>query len=228
MVNKMFSFLSLFFFTLFAEEKKEDVAKDDIAKISEAMGHMIGKNLQVLGLSLDVDALVKGLADANRGKESPLSEEDCIEALSKLQDASLALAAQKNLEKANQFLKEYKQNKGVVSLEDGKLLYEVIKKGDGDSVEPYSKPLIRISCKSLNGESIPQTEEFIELDEAIPGLKAGLVGMKEGEVRKLYIHPELGFEKDASLLIVEVALVKADATSEAHAASEELPQPSAP
>lgn len=216
MANKFLGFL-LFSSILVAENKKEE-----IAKISEAMGHLIGKNLQSLGLPLDVDALIKGLANANQGKESPLTEEDCIEALSQLQDETLAIAAEKSIESANLFLKEQKVKDGVVSLEEGKLLYEIVKKGTGNAVEPYSKPLIRISCRSLNGESIPQTEEFVELDEAILGLKKGLVGMKEGEIRKLYIHPELGFEKDDSLLIVEVDLIKADATAEAHAASNDL------
>lgn len=207
----------LMFSSILGAEKKEE-----ISKVSEAMGHLIGKNLQALGLTLDIDALMIGLANANLGLESPMAEEDCIEALSQLQDESLALASAKNLEAADHFLTEQKLKEGIATLEEGKLLYEIIKNGEGNAVEPYSKPLIRISCKSLSGESIPQTEEFVELDEAILGLKKGLIGMKEGEVRKLYIHPELGFEKGDSLLIVEVDLIKADATAEAHAASNDI------
>ncbi len=66
-------------------------------------------------------------------------------------------------------------------------------------VEIYSKPLVR-----YNG-----TEAILDLDETSVELRQGLIGMKEGEVRIIYIHSEP----------VEVELVKADATFETHAAS---------
>lgn len=196
--------------SLFASEKEE------IAKISEAMGHLIGKNLKELGLPLDIDALMKGVNAATLGKESPLSEEECIEALSNLQDESLVREAEKNLSAANIFFKEKAAKEGVISVED-KLLYEVMKKGEGKIVESYSKPLVRIKGPSF------EEEEILDLDETIPGLQKGVIGMKEGEVRTLYIHPDFGYGKDApepnELLIYEVELIKADASLEAHSAS---------
>ena len=205
--------------SLIAEEKNED-----LAKISEAMGHLIGKNLQALGLSLDVDALVRGMQEASLGKESPLSEEECIDALSHLQEESLVKSARKNLQEANVFLSENGAKKGVATLEEGKLQYQVVKKGAGKTVESYSRPLIRYSGRCLNGPTIPLTEEFLDLDETILGFQKALVGMKEGEVRTLYIHPELGYGEQPhpmpnALLIFEVEMVKADASQEAHAAS---------
>ncbi len=46
-------------------------------------------------------------------------------------------------------------------------------------------------------------------------MKLGLLGMKEGEKRTLYIHPELGFGTadtffPNSLLVIEVEVVQAD------------------
>jgi peptidylprolyl isomerase len=193
--------------------------KEEIAKISQAMGHLIGKNLKELGLPLDIDALMKGVNEASLGKESPLSEEDCIEALANLQDEAFAKVAEKNLAYANFFLNEKATKEGVIAVE-GKLLYEIIKAGEGNVVESYSKPLLRIKGASF------EEEEILDFDETITGLKKGVVGMKEGEVRTLYIHPDFGYGEEASepnaLLIFEVECIKADATTEAHSASNEF------
>lgn len=216
--------IGCFFLTLSLGAEETDSKNQELVKISEAMGHLIGKNLQSLGLSLDIDALVRGMQQASNGNESPLTEEECLEAISHLQEESIAKVAQKNLQEASCFLICNQGKEGVVALEEGKLQYEIVKTGEGGAVLPYSKPLIRYSGKYLNGPQIPTAEEFLDLEEMIPGFKKGLVGMKEGEVRRLYIHPEYGYEEAPSpnaLLIFDVELIKADATIDAHAASNE-------
>ena len=54
---------------LFCEENQTP----DIAKLSEAMGHLIGKNLHSTGVPIDIDALVRGMKDGCKGDNSPLS-----------------------------------------------------------------------------------------------------------------------------------------------------------
>ena len=223
------SLLTFFTISLSAQEK------EDVAKISEAMGHLIGKNLQDLGLNIDLEAVVRGLQDEARGKDSPLSEEECAMAIASLQEENIAAASQKNLVDAEKFLEANAHSQGVVSLEEGKLQYKVLKEGSGESIQPYNSPLVRYSAKRLNGAplTVKETQEMISLDDAIPGFSKGILGMKEGEIRTLYIHPDLSAEMSnptldlSSLLIFEVELIKADASLEAHAASgsESLPQP---
>lgn len=65
----------------------------DVAKISEAMGHIIGKNLEILGLDFDLHAVVKGLQDESEGKLSPMDEEECIQAIASLQEEKMAVQA---------------------------------------------------------------------------------------------------------------------------------------
>jgi len=128
-----------------------------------------------------------------------------------------ALFCVSSLQMAEDFLKANQKQKGTISLAEGKVQYHVVKKGKGEAVAFYSKPLIAYSGKYLEGSPISRTEEFLDLDETYLGFKKGLVGMKEGEVRVFYIHPELGDGK--GLMIVEVEVIKADATAGAHAAS---------
>lgn len=189
----------------------------DSGKLSEALGHMIGKNLQSLDVPLDIGAIAKGLQDEAAGISSPMTEDACVETLVKLQE-------EKSLEEAVAFLNANRKRECVISLEEGKLQYEVLKKGEGQKVQSYNSPLVRLK-KERDSLEVDSKDEVLALDEAIPGLKLGIIGMKEGEVRKLYIHPDLAFGKlkhielQNSLLIFEVEIIKADASSEAHAAS---------
>ena len=61
----------------------------DLVKVSEALGHMIGKNLDTFGLDFDLEAVVKGLKDENEGIDSPLTEDECKEAIVHLQDEKI-------------------------------------------------------------------------------------------------------------------------------------------
>lgn len=187
----------------------------DVAKISEAMGHMIGKNLQSLGLPLDVDAVVQGMKNACEGKEAPMREEDCVEALSFLQEENFADLAEANLELANQFLIENGQDPSIVSLDGGKVQYRVDKEGAGERVKAYSRPIVRYTVRSLSGDIVAVTDSDEILSDPLPGLAHGIVGMAEGEVRTIFVHPDLAYGKYGltepnALLLFEVEVVQAD------------------
>ncbi len=73
----------------------------DVSKISEAMGHMIGKNLDALGLDFDLDAIVKGLKEESEGKSSPLNEDECVQAIATLQEEKMTTTTEQQLENAD-------------------------------------------------------------------------------------------------------------------------------
>ena len=210
---------------LFCEEAQEE-KKNDVAKLSEAMGHLIGKNLQSMGLPIDINALVRGMKDGCDGKDAPLSEDECVQALAALQEETLSLQAEQNLSSANEFLALNLKQKGIISLESGKVQYQIVKSGSGNAVQTYNSPLLRYKGRYLNGQSFGTSsgDEVISLDETIEGFSKGIIGMREGEVRTVYVHPDLGYGRHGlsmpnALLIFEVELLKADASAEAQAAS---------
>jgi hypothetical protein len=69
----------------------------NVSKISEAMGHMIGKNLDALGLDFDLDAIVKGLKEESEGISSPLNEDECVQAIATLQDEKMNSTTEQQL-----------------------------------------------------------------------------------------------------------------------------------
>lgn len=197
------------FTLLFAEEEN--------IKLSEALGHLIGKNFKSMEFPIDLEALAKGIEDEAKGISSPLSDEECMEKLSSLEVKAEELKKEKNLLQAEEFLKKHALEKAVVSLAEGKVLFETLKEGTGEEVQPYNLPLVRYEGRFLDGTSFTEGKEetLFSIDEAIFGLKSAVVGMKEGEIRRIYIHPEMGYgEQDPfhpnSLLIFEIEVVEAE------------------
>lgn len=224
-MKQIFLGIALLFSTLYAATKEEP----DVKKISEAMGFLIAKNLEDLGLKLDVDLVMKGLKEAQAGKASPLSEEECIAAIGKIQENYLKETGEKNLTQANQFLADNAKRSGIQQLEQGKLQYKVEENGNGAIVEAHNSPLITYTGKYLDGTVFGMSEEaeVVSLDSTIEGFSKGLVGMKEGEKRTLFIHPDLGYQSTGmllpnSLLIFEVKVLKADGSSNQTPALKEL------
>lgn len=189
----------------------------DIAKISESFGHVIGKNLSSLEIALDPELLAKGIKDYHAGKQPPLSENECIESLSTLQEQVYKKKSDDNLTASTTFLAENQKKEGIISLDDGKLQYKVEIVGTGETVQEHATPLIRYTGKHLDGSvfGASQEDDKISLDEVIPGFAKGIIGMKEGEKRTIFIHPDLGygtsnFFPPNSLLTFEVEVIKAN------------------
>ncbi|NGX56845.1 MAG: Peptidyl-prolyl cis-trans isomerase Mip [Candidatus Anoxychlamydiales bacterium] len=206
---KKFIFIFLISFSLYANE--DDI---DIKKLSEAIGHIIGKSLDDIGIKLDLKKVVKGIKKAKQNKEFSISEDECLKALVKLQKKEEKVIAQKNLNEANEFLSKNKTNEEIILLEDGKIQYQVLNKGNGNIVKSYNKPIVKLNGKYLNNAHFLSTEELVDLNEIDEGLRKSIIGMQENEKRRVYIHPELtDNSKYNKLLIYDIEIIKSDINS---------------
>lgn len=187
----------------------------DYDKLSETLGHLLVRHLVQPGFECKFDKVIKGIEDAQAGKPSPLSEEEYEQAIYAIQENLFLQAAEKNLVEAEGFLKDNKDREEVQEI-DQKLQYRITKNGEGEAtVGPDSIPLIQYKGSLIDGTVFANSDEPLHLPikQSIPGLSRGLLGMKEGEKRILYIHPELAFGVSGnlppnSLLIFEVEVVK--------------------
>ncbi len=219
-----------------ASEKTEALSiaedkKPEITKISEAFGFLMGKNLESIGLKFDIQSVIKGLQNAAAGKTSPMTEMECIQAITAAQENAFKEESSKNLSLAEEFLKQNKENAEVISLEDDKIQYKIEKEGDGETLQENSTPLIRYSGKFLDGTvfGASSEDEPISLEEVILGLKIGLKGMKEGEKRTIYIHPDCAYGTKGSLppnslLTFEIEVIKAQAPLTEEPTPEVIPE----
>lgn len=192
----------------------------DIKKLSEAFGNFIGKNLKTSGLNFDIDSLISGIKAGSDGKPSPLSEQEYEKGMMALQERAIKRLADDNLQAAEKFMKDNAGKANIIIVEPGKLQYEVIKQGTGKAVAEHSAPSIAYKGQYIDGTVFGSSDDAggpitLPLDQTIPGFAKAIVGMKEGEKRKLYVHPDLGYGTSGqlppnSLLIFEVEVLKAN------------------
>lgn len=192
----------------------------DLKKLSETFGNFIGRNLKNPGLSFDVDSLIQGIRDGTEGKPAPLSEKDYEAMMAKVQEKVFKEMSEKNLKVADEFLAKNAKEGEIKEIVPGKLQYKIEKEGTGAVVEPHSSPKIHYTGKYENGTVFGTSTEMggpitIPLDQTIPGFSKGIVGMKEGEKRLLFVHPDLGYGTSGQLppnelLIFEIEVVKAN------------------
>jgi peptidylprolyl isomerase len=193
---------------------------EEIKKLSKAFGHFIGKNLNNPGFSFDINMVIEGMRNGAAGKPAPMSDQEYEQLLQIYQAKAYLALSDENLRKASDFLAGNKFKKTVVEIEPGKLQYEILQKGTGEVVQENSSPTIHYTGKFIDGQTFGSTEEngepvTLSLQQTIPGFKKGIVGMKEGEKRRLYVHPDLGYGTQGplppnSLLIFDVEVVKSD------------------
>ena len=201
----------------------EAVTAQKVLEASEAIGILMGKSIQSMGINYDTDKIVQGIKDALHGHERWKSDTECMEIAAQGQAAAFKVIAAENLKKTEEFLAHNKTADGIKELEANKLQYKVEKEGSGPVVEEKGTPLIRYTAKFLDetvNESPEESRINLEEEELIPGFKKALIGMKEGEKRIVYIHPDLSFKTKEfnrhtnSLLTFEIEVMKANAPAE--------------
>lgn len=197
-------------------------AEPDIKKLSEAFGHFIGRNLKSSGLNFDIDSFVQGIKDGESGKPAPMSDKEYEQQMMVLQEKAFKRLADENLKAAEEFLNKNSKANGIKEIVPGKLQYTILEEGKGAAVTDHSSPKIHYVGKYIDGTVFGSSRDTggpitIPLDQTIPGFSQGLTGMKEGEKRQLFVHPDLGYGKTGhlppnSMLIFEVEVLEANST----------------
>lgn len=185
------------------ETKKEatEFTSKEIELLSKSYGNMIGQNLNAIGLELDNNHILAGIQDAFNGIEPALEDSKTIEMITALQEKKFKKECETNLKAAEAFLASNKDNKSIIQLEEGKLQYKQLAKGEGKECAESDTPIIAYEGRYLDGTVFGQSErdEPITLNETIEGFKKAILGMKVGEKREVYIHPNLGYGANSAL-----------------------------
>lgn len=192
----------------------------DIHHVSETFGHLVGREIQAQDLPLDIDDVIAGLRAALDGGRPPMSEQEYVEVLDRLKNREFQATADHNLALANAFMASNAKKAGVVDIIPSKVQYRILKAGSGAAVRSDSSPLVRYSGYYLDGTLFGSSDEVggtiaIPLAQMIPGFRDGVKGMKEGEERRLFIHPDYAYGAISeippnSLLIFNIEIVRAD------------------
>ena len=196
-----------------SNEQEKPLSEEQIKLLSQAYGHMIGENLSDIELNLDTNAILLGIQGAFNGEEPPLDENKTMEMITKMQEDKFRLESQTNLKEAEAFLAAHAKEEGTIVLEQDKLQFTRLADGTGQACSEQDTPIVKYKGSYLNGETFGEISkgEPICLEDTIAGLRQAVVGMKVGEKRKVYIHPDLGYGVGSrfspnALLTFEIAL----------------------
>ncbi|HEV8050860.1 MAG TPA: FKBP-type peptidyl-prolyl cis-trans isomerase [Parachlamydiaceae bacterium] len=199
----------------------------DINKVSQALGNFIGRNLNSPGIHFDLENVIKGIREGAAGKPSPMDEKEYEQAMAQLQQQATIAVSSKNLEAAEKYMKDNANAKGVVEIIPGKLQYIILNEGQDPAVVEHGTPQITYVGKYIDGTVFGDSSAAggpitVPLDQTIPGFSKGIEGMKEGEKRRLFVHPDVGYGTGGqllpnSLLIFDIEVIKATSSDKNHA-----------
>ena len=183
-----------------AEEEKADPFKNDVDRVSYAIGVQIGTGMKQQGLEVNPDMIAQAMKDVFAGKETLLNQEQVQKVFMDFQKQMMEKqkkAAEENAKKGAAFLEANKAKEGVKVLPSG-LQYKVITEGTGKT--PTAEDRVKTNYR---GTLIDGTEfdssykggkpaEF-PVKGVIAGWTEALQLMKEGAKWELYVPAALGY-----------------------------------
>ncbi|MFZ4772780.1 MAG: FKBP-type peptidyl-prolyl cis-trans isomerase [Chlamydiia bacterium] len=156
-----------------------------------------------------LDPVLESLHELVENKCPLLPDKEVYEVITNLGIQRSEQIGRELLENAIQELRRLSQKEGVMELIKDYVYAEILEPGAGEQVVENDTVLIHFKQFSSNGKLIKDTTNDrpfkIPLSQTIRGFKKGLDGAHIGERRKIYIHPDWGF--NTSLLIYEVTIM---------------------
>jgi FKBP-type peptidyl-prolyl cis-trans isomerase len=203
--------------------------EDAADRTSYSLGFQMGRDLKRQDVTMDRDALLKGLADGQSGAE-PLMTPDAMRTL--LTEVKRRIMAKMREERQAKtealkqagiaFLEENRSKPGVQSTESG-LQYRVITEGKGARPGPTDRVRVHYRGKTIEGREFDSSYKRGEpaefaLNGVIRGWGEGLQLMTEGSKYELFIPYELAYNRRGPLayqaLIFEVELIAVNPEAE--------------
>lgn len=179
--------------------------KDETDRISYSVGYQVGGDFKRQGLSINREALVKGIEDALAATDTPLMSPEAMRTtlidLKKRvvagQDRQRMAVAEQYRGEGREFLAANAKKEGVFTLPSG-LQYKVLATGSGRS--PAIEDTVTVNYRGIliDGKEFDSSYRdgkpvSFALNSVIAGWKEALPLMKEGARWQLFIPPDLAF-----------------------------------
>lgn len=142
-----------------------------------------------------IDSFIKGM----QSNDPPMNEQDFKSLITKRRHIEKLITARKNLSTTEKFFSDLKKQKNIICILPNRIYYRQINPGDGETIQNLTASVVAsYEIRTLEDKLvtyIPLTDAalFLPLSEMIPGLAKGMVGMREGETREIFVHPEYGY-----------------------------------
>ncbi|MDR0583416.1 MAG: FKBP-type peptidyl-prolyl cis-trans isomerase [Treponema sp.] len=190
--------LALSVMALHAKGIQEDLRlADEKARLSYALGLVIGADMEPAGLELDYASFAEGLKTAIEKGEAKFNQDEAIEIVQAALQAAMKKQAGENQAKEARYLSENSARPEVRTTASG-LQYEVLIEGEGEKPGPTDMVRVDYEGSLADGTVFDSSysrgeSEDIPLDQVIPGWAEGLTLMGIGSKYRLYIPSSLAY-----------------------------------
>jgi FKBP-type peptidyl-prolyl cis-trans isomerase len=173
-----------------------------LALYSQEYGAHIWEDVEKYPIQLSLEDIIKGMRAKKEGKTVATPDAGFRQSILSLYKESVDKTAKINLQHSVEYLSEIANKPSIVCLEHQRLYYEITQHGTNDDwcVIPHSTCLFHYTITTLDNEEIVNTwtegyPKKIALNTAIPAFAKGVIGMKKGEKRRIYAHPDFAYRK---------------------------------
>lgn len=178
--------------------------QSETGKRSYSLGYQLGSNLTNREFELDIDAVVAGLRAAATESEPAMSEDEILATLRTMQEEArqraeqqLALLAEENQQKANEYLAENASRSGVEVLNSG-LQYREIVEGEGSRPGLQDRVRLHMRVSKIDGVELFSTYQqgepiTVDMNDTMPGMQEAVPMMRSGAEWRLFVPPELAY-----------------------------------
>ena len=175
-------------------------------------GYAIQEQAQFFGIPRDLDQFIAGMRAAQKG--DPLDGAN-TPLFTRVKEERFLQQSQDNLAAAENFLRGLIDNPDVIEKVPEKLYTQVLKPGKGPEIPISDLMSMSYAASTLimgKEEVVSSSNGVIALSvlDTIPGFAQGVQGMRSGETRKIFIHPDLAYGscggalEPNQILIIEV------------------------
>lgn len=208
-------FLSFLMTCCYAQENKASPAEIIQSSVSEDLAHVLWHIMSTYEGEYNFEEMTTTLCKlkADTIKTKPL--EKCYSSLMRALEKKATEKGMLNLQSADTYMEHLNINSEFHEIIHNKLYYKIMKPGKSESTKDLTDaPLISFKEKTLDGKILSDCSSGIRipLSETIPGFQKGLKGIRIGEKREIFIHPDLAYgefpkPEPFSLIIIEVSLI---------------------
>lgn len=163
---------------------------------------IIAKSIYNTFSDLDLSILIKGMQTIDAKTENiEIEDYQDVKFLDLLRkEALLTKNFRKKEQESQQFFNNISLKKDSSCLIPHKLYIRTLKEGVAEKKLDHYQKRIKVNylLKDIKGKVLTGNYKFEDLSElnlskVIPGFAHGLLGMKAGEIRKVYIHPDFAY-----------------------------------
>jgi len=170
---------------------------DENARVSYALGMMMGEDLSLSGFEIDYHAFIEGMRTMMEGLESRMDRGQAVEIVQSAFERILERQAVEARIREAEFLMENALRPGINVTESG-LQFEVIEEGSGPRPLITDTVLVHYEATLTDGTLFDSSrlrgnpEEF-PLAAVIPGFAEGLLLMNAGSIYRFFIPSNLAY-----------------------------------